>query len=182
MNPRIYYTLMYGTINKDLRVDFCVTYDKDPESKFRTVKENDEKQTVYIRPSHSVTISEGFDKPRLFIPGAHLPYVTDIISKTLKAVSEHLMELYPKIGNPEFDVDIVALETFTKEHVVSVNGYNAVPCIYVTRENECKPAIRVNNPKGESIKLPLTDAIIISRKFETLDPDTFGLTLFNMIR
>lgn len=181
MGRRISYTLMYGNINKDLRVDMIYTFDDDAESKYKTLKFNPEKNSTYIRPSYALSITEGFDKPRMFIPGSQISLVEDVISKTVKAVSEHLFELFPDIGKKnDYDINISALEKFTIENAVDIGGYTAIPCTYATPESECKPAIRLNSPRGESVRLPLTDAIVISKKLEKTDLDTLSLLLLNV--
>lgn len=180
MLKRINYTLMWGSVNKDLRLEYIYTLDIDPESKYRTIKKNTENASMFIKPSHAMSISEGFEKPRLFIPGAHITMVFDMLTKTVKATSEHLKELYPDINKPEFDINQDALNNFTINNAVSVNGYNALPGIFVTPENECKPAIRVTNAKGDFVRIPLTDAILITKHMEHFDPDTFDIQLLNI--
>lgn len=180
MLKRISYTLMWGSVNKDLRIDYIYTIDNDPESKYRTIKKNEDTLSMIIKPSHAMAISEGFDKPRLFIPGAHITMVFDMLSKTVRATSEHLKELYPDISKPEFDINQDALNNFTINNAVSVNGYNALPGIYVTPENECKPAIRVTNSKGDFVRIPLTDAILITKHMEHFDPDVFDIQMLQL--
>ena len=179
---RVNYTLAYGSINKDLRLDFIYSLDEDPESKYKTITKKPESTTTYIKPSYSMAISEGFEKPRLFIPGTHIRLLFDMLTKTVKAVSDKLNILFPKIGNPEFDIDEMALQEFSIKDAVSVLGYTALPCVYVTPDNECKPAIRITNTKGEFIRLPLTDAIIITKTYEHLDIDVLSLTMLNMMK
>lgn len=179
---RVNYTLAYGSINKDLRLDFIYSLDEDPESKYKTIRKNPESTTTYIRPSHAMSISEGFEKPRMFIPGSHIRLFFDMLARTVKAVSEKLNVLFPKIGNPEFDISETALQEFTIKDAVSVIGYTALPCVYVTPDNECKPAIRITNTKGEFIRLPLTDAIVISKTYEHLDVDVLSFTILNMMK
>lgn len=180
MNSKVVYTVFKGSINRDLKTDYIFTIDTDPASKYRNVRVMPEHHTTYVRPNYSINISEGFEKPNVFVPNVHVPCVLDIIAKTLKAVTEHFKELYPTIGGSDCDIDPVALDTFSRDHAVAVNGYSALPCIYVTAEGECKPAIRLMSPKNESVKLPLADAIVLSKKLEKFDPDMFSMmVLFN---
>lgn len=178
---RINYMLYRGSVNKDLRLDYIYTYESDPETKYLTVKKNQETGTMSIFPAYAMSISEGYDKPRMFIPGSHVCPVFDMLSKTVKATSEHLTELYPDINKSEFDINQVALNDFTINNAVSVNGYNALPGIYVTAENECKPCIRMTNARGDFVRIPLTDAIIITKVMKHFDPDLFGINLLRII-
>ena len=171
---------MYGSSNKDMRLDYLYTYENDPENKYRTIKQMPESGAMYIRPSYAMQISEGFEKPRLFIPGSHIRMVFDMLAKTVKATSEKLKELFPEANKPEFDINQAALNDFTINHAVSVNGYTALPCVYVDMQNECKPAIRITNVKNEYVRLPLTDAIIMTKVMEHFDPDVFGIQLLKM--
>ena len=179
---RINYTLAYGSINKDFRMDFICTLEDDPESKYRTITKKPEFPTVYIRPNYAFQLSEGFEKPRMFIPGSHARLLFDMLSKTVRAVTEKLKILFPKIGNTEFDIDEVALQDFTINNAMTVIGYTALPCVYVTPNNECKPAIRITNTKGEFIRIPLTDAVIIVKTYEHLDIDSFYMMLVDMMK
>lgn len=181
MKSRINYTLVYGSINTDLRVDFSYVYDTDPENKYKSIREYPEHNSTYIRGNYSITISEGFGKARLFIPGGHMTCVLDILTRTIKAVGEHYKELYPHANLPEYDIDKTALDKFNREHTVLVNGYTAVPCIYANSNNECNPALRISS-KRETVVVPLTDAIIIAKKLDVFDADTFGMMLLNMLR
>lgn len=179
---RINYTLMYGSINRDLRLDYIFTIDDNPENKYRTIITKPESPTIYIRPSYALSITEGFERPHLFLPGPHIRPVFDMLSKTVKATSEKLMALFPNVNKPEFDIDQTALQEFTIKDAVSVNGYTALPCVYVNNESECKPAIRVTNTKGEYVRIPLTDAIVMVKTYERTDLDTFGLTILSMYK
>lgn len=178
---RINYTLMYGSINKDLRVEYVYRLDDDPESKYPTIRQLPESGTTIIKPSYGLSITEGYQRPRIFIPATHLHAFIDMISKTIMAVGKNFKALFPNAISIEFDIDQKALEEFTIKDAVSVNGYTALPCVYVTASNECKPAIRITSLNGDYVRITLTDAAILSRIFETFDPDTFGILLLNRI-
>lgn len=175
---RISYTIAYGAINKDLRVDFIYQPDMNPDSKYQTVRFNPETGNARIRQSHALSISEGFDRNRMFIPGAHVDSFMEVFCKTVELISKKLLVLFPNINNIEQNIDQQELEKFTRNDAIMVNGYSALPCTYVTMENETRPGIRIENTKGELVRMALTDAIIVSKVLQKMNFPMFDLMLF----
>lgn len=58
-------TLYYGIINKELKVDYLLTYYQSGQ--YQTVRQRDNGGYI-IRPSFGLSINEGYEKNKIFIP------------------------------------------------------------------------------------------------------------------
>lgn len=172
--------LMTGNINTGLLVRFCYTYESGQDAKFPTIKVTDSGGIV-INNSYGLDISEGYDRPRVYIPKKSWgPFVT-LLQKTVKTISENLYEIFPDINKEEFDIDSRVLETFQTEKACSTAGMTMVPCVYVGEGGKCYPAIRLNTVKYGSCTIPFEDAIAISNMISKIDPDQYSFNLINIL-
>lgn len=174
---RIDSTLFKGFVNKDLRVVY--SYNFEPTGQFQTIIQKDNGNVV-IRPSFGISISEGFDKSRLFIPAnKYYPFVS-LLRKTIKLISDNLFEIFPNINNIEFEIDSRVLERFQTEQAMATSGMTMVPTVWVDQTSACFPGIKVTSMNG-SVDIPLEDAIPISEMLKSFEPNIFGLSILRII-
>lgn len=163
------------SINKELLVVY--TYDFSTTGDFPTVKTKPNgKQVIY--PSFSISISEGFDKNRIFLPSNKYYVFKTLFSKAIKIVSENLFEIFPNINKIEFEADERVLERFQTEKALSVSGMTAMPCVWTNPQNECFPAIKIESKYG-CVSIPLEDAIPLEAMFTSFDPIVYSLTMLH---
>ncbi len=172
-------TILYkGLINKDLRVSYIYSYDRDGQ--YQTIKQKPSGRYSLFQ-SFSIDISEGFEKPDVFVPANRYYQFTQLLSSTVKKISENLYDLFPNIGQPEFDIDSRTLERFQTEQALMSGGMTMMPAVYADESNTTHAGIRISSSIGnKSMTLPFEDAIPISKMFETFDPQVFGLSMLKI--
>ena len=84
---RINYKLFRGSINRNLIVNYA--YHFEPTGDFQTVTQR-ENGSVSILPSFGISISEGFDKDRVYISANQYYIFSSLLKKTVKLISEIL--------------------------------------------------------------------------------------------
>ena len=169
--------LYQGFINKDLSVNYI--YEFDDVGKYQTISQNSSGKII-IRPSFYIIISEGFEKPSLFIPAMKYHHFAQLITSANKKISDNLYDIFPNITSIEFEIDSRTLQRFQTEQAMSTGGFTAVPCVYADSTSTCYPGIRIGNTKG-SIVIPLEDAIPIAHLFNTFDPNLYGLSMLRIL-
>ena len=130
-------------------------------------------------PNFAISISEGFDKPYIFIPGNRYFQFVLLLRKTVKLVSEHMFELYPDTTSSEFEIDSRTLERFQSEKAMSTAGMTLLPDVWVNETNECFPALKIETLFG-TCKIPFEDCMAIAQMFRAFDPFTFGISLIQL--
>lgn len=161
------------SINPDLSIIY--QYDFQTNGDYVTVKRK--KNGGYmINPSFSITISEGFEKNRIFLPGMYYYPFTTLLEKIVKQTSENLFTLFPDINKMEFEIDAKALERFQTEKALMVAGMTASPCIWVNKIGETFPAIQIKSKYG-MIEIPLEDAIPIVELLKGFDPMVYSISM-----
>lgn len=183
MNARKSYTirLYSGTINKSLLVNYGYTYiPRSYEEKYPTAKITD-KGNVVINHSYSLTISEGFDRPRVFIPGRLWFQFVTLLEKTVLRMSESLYELFPDLNKSEFEIDSRTLERYQTEKACSTAGITMVPTVYINETHECFPAIKIMTAEYGVAMIPLEDAIPFSAMLSRIDPIAYGMNLMSIM-
>lgn len=170
---RINYRLFRGSTDKKLTVLYV--YQFEPSGDFQTVLQR-ENGTISILPSFGISISNGFDKDRVYITSSQYFSFTSLLEKCVKLTSEHLYEIFPNVGRAEFDIDTKTLERFQTEKALSTDGITMTPAVWIDETNQCYPGIQINTLKLGSIRIPLQDAIPIEKMFSTFDPHLFGLS------
>lgn len=176
---RVSMTIFTGAINKDLRVTFGYTYTSDNgEGKYPTVRMSD-RGTIIINHSYSLTLNTDYSTQGLFIVGKDWERFCVLLEKTIKLISESLYELYPEIDSTEFTVDSRTLDRFKVEKACTSGGMSMYPDIWVSKDGQTYPAIQINTSIGSctTMKLPLEDAIPLSRALNKIDPNLYGLNI-----
>jgi hypothetical protein len=175
-NNRVSYVLYRGSVNKQLRLMFGYKY--EPNGDYPTIKMI-ESGTRIIDSKFSISISEGFEKDRIFIPGGSYWLFVALFHKSLTLIQSCLNELYTNMSEDEFEVNSKALEIFIQEKSLRVNGMSIVPTKWVTDTGKCYVALHVTGEHGEAT-IPLQDAIGMDALFTSFDPITFGLVMLGM--
>lgn len=174
---RIDTTIHKGIINDALRVSYVYSF--EPAGKFQTIREK-ENGNVTISQSFGISISEGFDKARIYLPAnKYYPFAT-LMEKTVNNISKNLYEIFPNVGKLEFDVDSRALERFQTEKALNVAGMTAIPTVWSDSTGMCYPAIKINIVGG-SVSIPLEDAISISSMLNKFDPFNYAISLLRVM-
>lgn len=161
--------------NKNLTVSYIYNFEQD--GKYVTLKET-LKGNISIHHSFGISISEGFDKPQIFIPGIKYYHFLTLFDKSVTLISENLYEIFPNINKLEFEADARVLERFQTEKALSTTGMTAIPAVWVDETSLCYPAIRINTKNG-SVTIPMEDAIPIREMFKHFDPVGYAI---NMLR
>lgn len=171
MIDRINHVLYRGNINKDLRITYIYRYEDGP---YCPVMQRETGVTIY--PSFAITISEGFEKGHAFFPAKSYFAFVVLLNKSIKLISEHIMELFPDMGKQEFDVDRRTLERFQTEKAMSIQSMTILPTVWVDADNSCYPALNVETLYGSCV-IPFEDAICINQMLSTFDPIAFSVDM-----
>lgn len=168
--------LYRGSVNRDLQINFHYTY--SDEGKFPTVMNQNNRVKMY--PSFMLNISEGYGKPFIPIPSSMYASFISLLDKSLKQISENLYTIFPDVGKIEFDIDSKTLEIYETEKAITTNGMTAVPAVWVDQTSQCFPAIKITSTRYPTgVKIPLEDAMAISKMLSCFDVHTYGLTLLS---
>lgn len=163
--------------NKDLRITYIYSYANELE-KFPTVREKNNGNGVTIDPSFAMSISEGFEKGRLFIPGNKYFAFISLFDKAVDLISDNLYTLYPNISRVDFEIDSKALERFQTEKALAVAGITAMPSIWCDEMNKSYPSVKFNSVLG-TVNIPLEDAIQIREMFKRFDPICYAASMLH---
>lgn len=172
-------TLFRGIIDKDLKV--ILNYQFEEGGQFQTILKHTNGK-IYINPSYALSITEGFGKPNIFIPGNRYYQFLSLLNNTIKAISENLYQLFPNIGKVEFDIDSRTLERFQTEKALSTAGMTMMPAVWVDTTSSSYPGIRIStNINNSSICIPFEDAIPINKMLDTFDPNAYSLSMLRIL-
>lgn len=174
---RINYKMYRGSTDKNLTVQYV--YQFEPSGDFQTVMQR-ENGTVSILPSFGISVSNGYDRDRVYITSNQYFQFTSLLERCVKLVSDHLYEIFPNVGRAEFEIDTKTLERFQTEKAMAADGITMVPEVWVDETNQCYPGIRINTLKLGTIRIPLQDAIAISKMLSTFDPHLFSISLLRV--
>ena len=177
-NGRLSYSLYRGTVNKALRVSFVYKYDGDGVE-YPTVKTTANGTKSVNSIGWSVSISEGFERNRIFIPGGKYWLFVNILHRTVDEIRKHMDELYPNMNEDEFQVNEKALEIYRQEKCLRAGGMCIEPDKWVDESGKCYVGLKLIGEYGECI-VPMVDAIGMDCMMTTFDPNTFGLIVMNM--
>lgn len=179
MRKRFDMTLYKGMdINKDLLVSFHITFDTDGQ--YQTIQQKP--SGVSLRPSFALSISEGYQKPRMFCPSnSWFPFV-NLLSKSIKLISDNIYSIFPSIGKISWDdVDKRELERFQTEKCMYINGFSIIPIVYTVSYGESFPGIRITTNKNETVEIPFEDAIIISGMLSNIEPFSLSIECLKIL-
>lgn len=172
-------TLYKGLVDRNLKVVY--SYEFENTGQYPTIFRGNTGK-IYMKHSFAVYINQGMDRPNLFIPSNRYFHFTQLLSSTIKLISENLYEIFPDIGKMEFEIDPGTLERFQTEKAMSIGEMTMMPAVWVNPESACFPGLRIStNINNSTITIPFEDAIPISRMFDTFDPITYGGSVLNIV-
>ena len=158
--------------NKNMTISYV--YDFETDGKYATIKQRP--NSISIHHSFGISISEGFEKPRIFIPGVKYYHFLTLLDKSVTLISDNLYEIFPDVNKLEFEADSRVLERFQTEKALSVLGMTAIPTVWVDETSLCYPGIRINTKSG-FVSIPLEDAIPIMEMFKRFDPICYAINM-----
>lgn len=176
---RINYRLFRGSVDKHLSVLYNYAFEADGD--FPTIYQREGSQSVTISPSYGINISHGFERDHVFIPSNQYYIFASLLETAVKLISEHLYELFPNAGRSEFEINTKALERFQTEKAIANGGITIVPTVFVDDTSQCFPGLHINTLKLGNIKLPLQDAIPLSKMLNAFDPNVFSLSMLRIL-
>ena len=180
-NRNINIRIFRGNVNKDILVNFIYTYQtpNDPENKFPTLRKT-QSGTVIVDHNYGLSISQGFDQSRVFIGTKLWSQFVTLLDKSVKLISENLLDIFPDVNSCEFEIDNRALERYQTEKACSVAGMTIIPTVWVDNGQQCYPAIQISTLK-DSCVIPLEDAIPLSAFLNKIDPIIYGFNTLQLM-
>lgn len=163
--------------NKDLRVNYIYQYNPTG-SEYPTARAKRNSVGFIIDPSFSISISEGFEKNRMFIPGNRYFAFISLFRKAVDLVSENLFKIFPNVSKTEFESDSRVLERFQNEKALAVCGMTAMPTVYTDDQDCCYPGIKFTSLNG-MVNIALEDALQLKEVFEHFDPICYSATMLH---
>lgn len=175
---RIDSILYRGFINKDLRVSYVYNYES--AGQYPTIVQRGN-GNLAINPSFGISISEGFDRQRIYIPANRYYPFAALLRKSVNLISDNLYDIFPNVNRMEFEVDSRVLERFKTEQALTTHGMTIVPEVWVDSTSTCYPGIRINTQKSGTVSIPFEDAIPIADMLNSFEPHSFGLSLLRIL-
>jgi hypothetical protein len=173
---RIDVNLFKGFVNKNLTCVYVFQFEESGQYQTIRTRQNG---NIVINPCYGISISEGYEKNRIYLPAnKYAPFVS-LLEKTTKLVQENLYEIFPDINNTEFEVDNRVLQRFQTEKAMTTAGITMSPSIWVDEYSQTYPGIRVNG--SGFVTVPLEDAISLLTKMKSFDPDNMMMSMLRMI-
>lgn len=164
-------------INKDLQVTMNIVYDYN--SQFATIKVVGE--NLYFNRAYALSISEGYDKARIFITNNEWAPFVSILRKSIRLIQENFHSIFPSQGKfNRDDLDTKELERFQTEKCLYLNGISIIPIVYTT-EYDTFPGILIRNKRNESVRIPFEDAIIISEILDKIEPNVLSIEYLKIL-
>jgi hypothetical protein len=72
-------------------------YTFEQDGKYQTVLQKDN-GNISIMPAFSISISEGFEKSRMFLPSSKYFQFVLLLKKTVNVISDNLYDIFPNIN------------------------------------------------------------------------------------
>lgn len=164
-------------INKDLQVTMNIVYDYN--SQFATIKTIGE--NLYFNRAYALSISEGYDKARIFMTNNEWAPFVSILRKSIRLIQENFHSIFPSQGKfNRDDLDTKELERFQTEKCLYLNGISIIPIVYTT-EYDTFPGILIRNKRNESVRIPFEDAIIISEILDKIEPNVLSIEYLKIL-
>jgi hypothetical protein len=173
-DTQLYRGTKEGSINPELLISYIYRWEDNPDD-FPTLRLR-KNGGLSINPSFSISISEGFDKPRIFLPGVKYYAFVSLLDKAVTNIQENLFKLFPNISSTEFEVDSRALEIFQTEKAFTTAGMTAVPAVWTNATSECFPGVKITSKNGY-VTIPLEDAIPIVLMLKNFDPIVYSISM-----
>jgi hypothetical protein len=173
--------LFRGNVNKDLLVRYVYTYQSpsNPENKYPSIKQTST-GNIAVNHNYGLSISQGFEQSHLFIGTRLWNQFVTLLEKSVRLVSENLMDLFPDMSTDDFEIDSRALERFQTEKACSVAGITIVPTVWVNSTQQCYPAIHISTLR-DSCVIPFEDAIPLSAMLSKMDPIIYGFNTLQLM-
>ena len=172
----IRHVLCKGNVNKNCRVVYTYKFENEA---YNTVRNNG--KAISIAQGFGVNISEGYEMPTLFIPSSQYFLFVALLHKSIPLIQNHLNELYPNLGEEDFEMDSRVLERFMFEKAMRAGGITIMPSKWIDGEGgKSYPSLKMDGMYG-MCNIPLEDCIAMDQMFMTFDPNTFGLIALNML-
>ena len=178
MGKTIESILIRGFISKGLTISYLYDWDLDNDT-FPTIKEFDSGD-IKIDSLFAIKIRRGKDQVIWVTRSKYHAFVT-LLEKATRMTQENLFELFPDVGNIEFDMDDSALDRFQQEKALNTAGFTMMPAVWTDGSGGCLPGIRISDEKDNCITIPLEECIAINNMFKTFDPHTYGMQILNML-
>ena len=174
-----YDTILYrgsklGSVNPDMVMTYLYQFEDNPDN-FPTIKVK-RNGGLIINPSFAISISEGFDKNRIFIPGMKYYAFASLLDKAVTKIQENLFTIFPNVSSTEFEIDSKALEIFQTEKAFTTAGMTAVPAVWTNATSECFPGVKVTSKNG-MVTIPLEDAIPVIEMMKRFDPIVYSVSM-----
>lgn len=176
---RINYKLFRGSLDKRLNVLYVYTF--EPEGDFRTIYQREGSASTTVSPSYAISVTHGYGEDSIYITSSQYFSFISMLEKCVKLISDNLYELFPNVGRSEFEINAKALERFQTEKAMASDGITMIPSVFVDETNQCFPGIQINTLKLGSIRIPLQDAIPMSKMFSTFDPHLMSLSMLRIL-
>lgn len=173
-DTQIYRGSKEGSVNPDLLITYVYNFENNPDN-YPTVRLK-KNGGITINPSFAISISEGFDKNRIFLPGIKYYSFVSLLDKAVTKIQENLFTLFPNITSTEFEVDSRALEIFQTEKAFTTAGMTAVPSVWTNATSECFPGVKVTSKNG-LVTIPLEDAIPVVEMLKHFDPIVYSVSM-----
>lgn len=177
MSMRIDHLLLRGNVDNELRVSFKYDFKTD---EYPTIKQP-RPEIVSINPSYAIVIFRSFEDSLYITAKRYFPF-TILLEKSIKQISDHLFDLFPDINDQEFGIDSKMLNIFRTEKAMSTANITMIPCVWIKSDtNECYPGIEISGLNLNTFRMPLEDAMSISKLFSLFEPINFGLNILRII-
>lgn len=173
-------TILYRSTKDSINPDLMVSYHYQfgpSGGDYPTVKEKPN-GNITLDPSFAMSISEGFEKNSIFIPGKKYYPLLTLLNKAIKLTSDNLYKIFPNVDKTEFETDSRVLEIFQTEKAMSTNGMTAYPAVWHDSTDMCYPGIRLTSKNG-AVVIPLDDAIPIVEMMKRFDPIVYSINMLS---
>lgn len=177
MKRQVNHLLMKGVVDTGIRVTYIMRFDMDSKYPPMTRSISD---TLYTYPVFAISIGRSFDD-RLFITSKKYFSFIVILEKAVTQISNHLYEIFPDADSTDGSVNNTMLQIYRTEKAMSIDGITVIPCAYVNSTNETSPGVEIIISTDGSFKLPLVDALIISKMLSSFDAINFQYVIMHMI-
>ena len=118
----------------------------------------------------------------MFITDKQFGAFRTLLKNSIKLISEHLYELFPKIGSTEFEISDKALDRFVTEKAQSSMNITIIPSVYATPTQETFPGIHIDDGRGGAVTIPLEDAVAMYETLKSLDVINLSMQVLNELK
>lgn len=173
-------TLYRGNVNPEMLVTFVCKYELSGQYPTLRKKDND---LYVLNPSFGMSISEGFNKPNIYITQKTWFTFVTLLEKAIKKISDNLYEIFPDIGSADMkEIDSNTLRRFQTEEALSSGGFTMFPDLWIDQTSQTFPGIRISSVSSQMfIRVPLEDCIPLAKMLNSFDPNTYGCHMLHIL-